>query len=40
MLQSKSPIIYGNGEQKIFSYIDDCLNCLIPMLDQQNLNKQ
>ena len=41
MLQSKSPIIYGNGEQKrCFSYIDDCLNCLIPMLDQQNLNKQ
>ena len=41
MLQSKSPIIYGNGEQKrCFSYIDDCLNCLIPMLDQENLNKQ
>jgi len=41
MLQKKPPIIYGNGEQKrCFSYIDDCLNCLIPMLDQKNLNKQ
>ena len=41
MLQSKAPIIYGDGEQKrCFSYIDDCLSCLIPMLDQKNLNKQ
>jgi len=41
MLQSKAPIIYGDGEQKrCFSYIDDCLTCLIPMLDQKNLNKQ
>ena len=41
MLQKKAPIIYGDGEQKrCFSYIDDCLNCLIPMLDQKNLNKQ
>ena len=41
MLQGKAPIIYGNGEQKrCFSYIDDCLSCLIPMLDQENLNKQ
>ncbi len=41
MLQKKAPIIYGDGEQKrCFSYIDDCLSCLIPMLDQQNLNKQ
>ena len=22
------------------SYIDDCLSCLIPMLEQKNLNKQ
>ena len=41
MLQGKSPIVYGDGEQKrCFSYIDDCLSCLIPMLDQENLNKQ
>ena len=41
MLQGKPPIVYGDGEQKrCFSYIDDCLSCLIPMLDQKNLNKQ
>ena len=41
MLQGKAPIIYGDGEQKrCFSYIDDCLDCLIPMLDQENLNNQ
>ena len=41
MLQKKPPIIYGDGEQKrCFSYIDDCISCLVPMLDQKNLNKQ
>ena len=41
MLQKKAPIIYGDGEQKrCFSYIDDCLSCLLPMLDQKNLNRQ
>ena len=41
MLQGKAPIIYGDGEQKrCFSYIDDCLSCLMPMLDQKDLNKQ
>ena len=41
MLQNKSPIIYGDGEQtRCFSYIDDCLSCLIPMLDQKNLHKE
>ena len=41
MLQNKAPIIYGDGKQKrCFSYIDDCLSCLIPMKDQKNLNKQ
>jgi len=41
MLQNKAPIIYGNGEQKrCFSYIEDCITCLLPMLDQKNLNKQ
>ena len=34
-------LIYGDGEQtRCFSYIDDCLSCLIPMLDKKNLNKQ
>ena len=41
MIQGKAPIIYGDGEQKrCFSYIEDCLSCLIPMLDQKNLNKE
>ena len=41
MLQGKPPIIYGDGEQKrCFSYIEDCLSCLLPMLDQENLNRQ
>tara|TARA_B110001452_G_scaffold261303_1_gene259951 strand:- start:36 stop:1052 length:1017 start_codon:yes stop_codon:yes gene_type:complete len=41
MLQGKAPIIYGDGNQtRCFSYIDDCLSCLIPMMDQQNLNKE
>jgi len=41
MLQGKAPIIYGDGKQtRCFSYIDDCLSCMIPMLDKKNLNKQ
>ena len=41
MLQNKAPIIYGDGEQKrCFSYIEDCISCLLPMLNQKNLNKQ
>ena len=41
MMQGKAPIVYGDGEQKrCFSYIDDCLSCMIPMLDQKDLNKQ
>ena len=41
MMQGKAPIIYGDGEQtRCFSYIDDCLSCLIPMLDEKKLNKQ
>ena len=36
MLQGKAPIIYGDGMQtRCFSYIDDCLSCLIPMLDEK-----
>jgi|TARA_Y100000310_G_scaffold182315_1_gene182401 UDP-glucose 4-epimerase len=41
MLQNKAPIIYGDGKQKrCFSYIEDCISCMLPMLDQKNLNKQ
>ena len=41
MMQGKAPIIYGDGKQtRCFSYIDDCLSCLVPMLDQKNLNKE
>jgi UDP-glucose 4-epimerase len=41
MMQGKAPIIYGDGKQtRCFSYVDDCLSCLMPMLDQKNLNKQ
>ena len=41
MLQGKAPIIYGDGKQtRCFSYIDDCLSCLLPMLEEKNLNKQ
>tara|TARA_A100001015_G_C14970765_1_gene705005 strand:- start:170 stop:1186 length:1017 start_codon:yes stop_codon:yes gene_type:complete len=41
MLQGKPPIIYGDGSQtRCFSYIDDCLSCLIPMIDQKNLNQE
>ena len=41
MLQGKAPIIYGDGKQtRCFSYIDDCLSCMIPMLDEKKLNKQ
>ena len=41
ILQNRQPIIYGDGEQKrCFSYIDDCISCLIPMLDQKNLHKE
>ena len=41
MLQGKAPIIYGDGKQtRCFSYIDDCLSCLIPMLDEKIVNKQ
>ena len=41
IMQKKSPIIYGDGNQKrCFSYIDDCISCLIPMLDQKNLHRE
>lgn len=32
MLQGKQPIIYGDGfQRRCFSYIDDCLSCLVRM---------
>jgi len=34
LLQNKKPIIYGDGEQKrCFSYIDDCIYCLLALID-------
>ena len=38
ILQKKSPIIYGDGEQKrCFSYIDDCIFCLLKLIDSKNV---
>jgi len=38
MLQNRSPIIYGNGEQKrTFSDIDDCIFCLDKLLTDKNI---
>ena len=41
ILQGQAPIIFGDGNQKrCFSYIDDCLFCLVRMLDSPGVNKQ
>ena len=38
LLQNKRPIIYGDGEQKrCFSYIDDCIYCLLNLIDNKNV---
>jgi len=38
LLQNKKPIIYGDGEQKrCFSYIDDCIFCLLKLIDNKNV---
>jgi len=38
LLQNKKPIIYGDGEQKrCFSYIDDCIYCLIALVDKKEV---
>jgi UDP-glucose 4-epimerase len=38
ILQGKRPIIYGDGEQKrCFSYIDDCISCLISMMENKKV---
>ncbi len=39
LLQNKRPIIYGDGEQKrCFSYIDDCIKCMLALIDNKLLN--
>jgi len=36
LLQNKRPIIYGDGNQKrCFSYIDDCIYCLLALIDSK-----
>jgi UDP-glucose 4-epimerase len=38
MMQNKAPIIYGDGAQtRCFSYVDDCISCLIKMLDSKEV---
>jgi len=38
ILQNKKPIIYGDGEQKrCFSYIDDCIYCLLKLIDSKSV---
>jgi UDP-glucose 4-epimerase len=38
MLQGKQPIIYGDGrQQRCFSFIDDCLSCLVKMGFQKDV---
>lgn len=40
-LQGLPSIIYGDGEQtRCFSYIDDCIDCLIKMGIDPNINKE
>ena len=41
ILQNKSPIIYGDGEQKrCFSYIDDCISCLLALIDSKEVVRE
>ncbi len=38
LLQNQKPIIYGDGEQKrCFSYIDDCIYCLLALIENKNV---
>jgi UDP-glucose 4-epimerase len=38
LLQNKKPIIYGDGNQKrCFSYIDDCIYCLLVLIDSKEV---
>ena len=39
MLKGKQPIIYGDGEQKrCFSYVGDCIDCIVKVIEKENLN--
>ncbi len=41
MLQNKSPIIYGDGEQKrSFSDVNDCIYCLDKMITDDNIKSE
>ena len=41
ILQNRSPIIYGDGNQKrSFSDVDDCIYCLDKLLLNKKINKQ
>ncbi len=41
MLQNRSPIIYGDGEQKrCFSDIDDCISCLDKLMFDENIKSE
>jgi UDP-glucose 4-epimerase len=41
ILQNERPIIYGDGEQKrCFSYIDDCIYCLLALIDSDKVVNQ
>ena len=38
LLQNKRPIIYGDGNQKrCFSYIDDCIYCLLALINSKEV---
>ena len=40
LLQNKRPIIYGDGKQKrCFSYIDDCIDSLLALVDNKSMNR-
>lgn len=39
MLKGEQPIIYGDGEQKrCFSFVGDCINCIIKVIENDDLN--
>ena len=40
MLQNRQPIIYGDGEQKSFSDVDDCIYCIDKLATDPNIKSQ